>query len=196
MPPKSRNIVVGAVAVPYAMADNDAPPQYIRATVNTRTDILEWERSHARLSEAAYLVGRAIRRHFEARSNQLSSRHPNPDRVSSDASERQKSAICRGLDQALEIEAFKLGLRAMIGEMGERFLSRFLCDRFSFEGYASQIHVPGSSATAVAARFRTMLEELAQDRRMMELLSGRGIDRLKDVIRERQAGRNGPLPRG
>src|SRR5512136_2755133 len=60
-PPPSLNVRTAVAAVP----DPLEPGARILATVNRRTDILEIERSHGRISEAAYAVGRILQQAFE-----------------------------------------------------------------------------------------------------------------------------------
>jgi hypothetical protein len=60
-PPRSGNVETAIVAVP----DPYCPRERILAAANRRVDALEEERSHGRISDAAYQVGRIIQAVFE-----------------------------------------------------------------------------------------------------------------------------------
>jgi hypothetical protein len=136
----------------------------IVATVNRRVDVLEDERSHGRISEAAYAVGRITQAVFErARNVAPSCGWKEGDRV--DAAWAQEVKIVRALENARMVESYKKRIDDAFGPAGKldaRLLERILGDRMSYPQAAALQGKSGERGTSyIATRFRDALEALA-----------------------------------
>ncbi|MTW19384.1 hypothetical protein GJ689_24650 [Rhodoplanes serenus] len=147
------------------------PGAKLLATVNRRTDVLEDERSHGRISEAAYQVGREIQAAFERQSRIGSSSNWNEGgRV--DMAERHELAIGYAVRDAKRVQDLVRRVEAAVGVVGARVLRQIIGDRVPFSAYAAQIGRAGERGTTAAAdRFRWLLEATADH------FAARGPDR-------------------
>ena len=156
-PAGSSNVQPVTVAVPDP---HDADVR-IRATANRRVDILELERSHGRISEAAYMVGRIVQATFERASGVRSGGGGAGVRV--DAATAHELAIIYSIDNARAVQALMKRIESAIGTVGARFLRQVITEGVSFAGAAEQRGRGGRAGTAAAAdRFRMLLEDLAE----------------------------------
>ena len=162
--PRSKALQTAVVAVPDPIHDPYAsgPPQRIQARVNRRVDVLEYERSHDRISDAAYQVGREVQATLERGSRLGSpSRIAEGDRV--DAAAAHEDKIVGSVEAAQRVRALERRIDVAIGEMGRRFLRRILVEGFSFASYAEFTGRGGDrGAAGVASHFRQLLEDLAE----------------------------------
>lgn len=141
--------------------------------VNRRVDVLEEERAHRRISEAAYLTGRAIQTVFEEASRSAGSNWSGGDRV--DVSEAKDNQIVRRLEAAAHIEAEMARLTRLVGTIGARFLREILTGT-TYREYAERRGRGGERGTAyVADRFRAWLEDIAEERAAKGPERSRGI---------------------
>lgn len=132
------------------------------ATVNRRTDILEDERSHGRISEAAYLVGRELQEAWERQARLGSSSNWN-DGGRVDMSERHELAIGYAVQDAKQIAQTMRRLEAAVGTIGARVLRAIIGDRIPFAAFAAARGKSGERGTAqVASHFRMLLEDVAE----------------------------------
>jgi hypothetical protein len=162
VPPKSKNIVPGLVAVRDPM-ERDDPTARIVATVNTRTDLLENERSRRRISEQAYLTGRAIQGLYE-RLDRLGPGGQWAGKNRVDETERHEDVVWQGWVDARTLLRHRARIARAIGQVGMRFLEAILRDRLTFAAYAAARGLRGEhGVTAVAGRFRMLLEDLAKE---------------------------------
>lgn len=166
-PPASGAIRTAVAAVPDPME----PGARLLATVNRRTDILELERSHGRISEAAYQVGRVLQEAFE-RAGRLGSSSNWNDGGRVDIAERHELAIAYAVQDARRVQALMRRVEAAVGVVGARMLRAVIGDRTSFAAIATARGRAGDRAVRdVAERFRWLLEETA------EQFAARGPDR-------------------
>jgi hypothetical protein len=144
---------VGVVANPY-----DAEEK-IAVSVNRRVDILEWEYSHGRLSEAAYRNGRIIQAIFERATGRSQSSWSMGDRV--DAYSAKEMQIITAIQKAETVTAYMAKIVKAIGQIGARFLRDVLAEG---KTYSQMAAARGQSDTSFTAkRFRCYLEDLAQE---------------------------------
>ncbi|CAL8981856.1 hypothetical protein RHODGE_RHODGE_03993 [Rhodoplanes serenus] len=157
-PPAGAAIRTAVVAVPDPME----PGARLLATVNTRTDILEDERSHGRISEAAYQVGRMLQEAFE-RTARLGSSSSWNDGGRIDMAERHELAIGYAVQDARRLQALMRRVENAVGVVGARMLRAVIGDRTSFAAIAAARGRAGDRATRqAAAHFRMLLEETAE----------------------------------
>lgn len=148
--------VVAAVEDPWGDGK-----QRVFATVNRRVDILEDERSHKLISEAAYRTGRQVQQVFELAARVGGSNWGGDSR--SDPLHTQRSAISKAMERAGEILEMERRIRDRLGAIDTRLLARVLRDRMSFADCAALVGKPGSwGERFIKARFRDALEELAE----------------------------------
>jgi hypothetical protein len=158
-PPRSPNVDVAIVAVP----DPFSARERILAAANRRVDVLEDERSHGRISEAAYQVGRLVQAVFERGKGPRGAvaQWTQGDRV--DAAFAHEHAIVLGLDDARKIKAYLERLSNAVGMIDARLLRHLLGERMSFaECAAARGRAGERGARYYASRFRDALEVLAQ----------------------------------
>ncbi len=133
----------------------------ILATVNRRTDILEIERSHGRISEAAYAVGRMLQQAFE-RQARLGSASYWSEVGRIDSGERHELAIGHAVDDARQVLALTGKVQDAVGVVGARFLRAIIGERVPFAAFAAARGRGGERGTAqVAAHFRILIEDVA-----------------------------------
>lgn len=131
-PPRTKNIDPVTVAIPDPKAlpppfDPDKPykgPQRFIGTVNRRVDILEYERSHGRISNEAYLEGRIVQAMFERQGLPGGSTWTNGSRI--DAELAKEMAILRRVDAAAAITAQLKKLRDLLGDIDTGILRQVL----------------------------------------------------------------------
>ncbi len=152
-PMPSENVRTALVAIP----DPLSPKQRLQATVNRAVDVLEMERSHNRIGEAAYRVGRSIQstyeniREGEGEVNERVDTSLDPDRQ-----------MVASLTNAQRRVALHGHLERLVGVIGARFLRSILVEGVTFAEYAARSGKGGERGTAyVADRFRWMLEDVA-----------------------------------
>ncbi len=156
-PVKSANsdTVVAAVADPWGNGK-----ERVLATVNRRTDLLELERSHGRISEAAYRAGRTVQDVLEKAGRIGGSKW---DLTPSHHSTMENGAVARAMERAQAAVKMVAFVQGRLGMIDTRLLRRVLGDRM---GYADIAALQGKSgekgATYVARRFRDALEDLAE----------------------------------
>lgn len=159
-PPISVNVKTALAVVPDPME----PGKELYVAVNRRVDILETERSHKRISEGAYRVGREIQAVFEKASRVGSgSQWREGDRV--DQTIARELAIHRNIETARAIQAEMERLVREVGSVGALFLRCIIGDGVSFKAYAEATSGSGRrDVDRVADRFRWMLEEIVRRR--------------------------------
>jgi len=134
----------------------------LHVTVNHRVDVLEHERAHRRISEAAYRVGRIAQAVFERARGPGASSWTTDVRI--DAYTAKELAIIHGLDNAERIANLVHWLRtgAGLGRVDANILQRVLGESKSFSEVATLQGKSGDrGARYVAERFRDALEALA-----------------------------------
>ncbi len=157
-PASSRNVPTAIVAVP----DPYAPRERILAAANRRVDVLEEERAHGRISEAAYQIGRIVQAVFERarRPSGAGSQWAPRDRI--DAGFAHELAIVLALEDAQKIKAYLGRIAATVGMIDARLLRHVLGDGLSYAQCAAARGRGGERGRLYyAARFRDALEELA-----------------------------------
>jgi hypothetical protein len=151
--PKKVTTTVGVVANPLD------PREKIAVAVNRKIDILEWEYSHGRLSEAAYRNGRIIQSIFERATGRSQSSWSLGDRV--DAYSAKEMQIITSLEKAETVNAYMVRIVKAIGQVGARFLRDVLAES---KTYAQLAAARGhTDTTFVAKRFRNYLEDLSEE---------------------------------
>jgi hypothetical protein len=162
-PPRSANAFTAIVAVPDPHPDPRGPKnERIIAAVNRSVDILEVERSHDRISDAAYAVGRIVQAVFE-RARGLG---PSPgwrarDRV--DAAWAHEAAIIRALEDARKVKEYMARIRDTLGMIDTRIVEEMIGNRMSYADVAARRGRAGERGERYfAARFRDALEALAE----------------------------------
>lgn len=154
----ARNVptTTGKVADPYS------PKEQIAVSINRRVDILEWEYSHGRLTEAAYRNGRIIQYAFERASGRSQSSWSMGDRV--DAFSAKELQILTALEKAEELTALMVRIVKSVGQIGARMLRSVLAEGRTYEQLAADRGRTGERGrTAAADQFRTLLEDLSED---------------------------------
>lgn len=146
-----------------AIPDPLDPTRRHLASVNIRTDLLEYEYSHRRLSEAALRVGRQIQSALE-RTAQVGAGNQwrQGDRV--DQYQRHEEVIVSKLEVAREIKALFLWVRKCLGRenIDCKILRNILGDNMSYGSTAVLYGKRGDRGVRyIAQRFRDALETLA-----------------------------------
>jgi hypothetical protein len=130
--------------------------------VNTRTDLLEKERSQGLISEAAYQAGREFQNAVE-RITQFGGSTGwmiGGDRI--DPKTRSDNAVAYGFEHIKRLHSFLHRVDRAVGSTGTRLLRRALCDRVSYSSLAAEYKLTGERGVArIAAHCRLVLEELA-----------------------------------
>lgn len=167
-PPPSVNVRTSVVAI----ADPYNPGKRLLASVNRRTDLLEYERAHGTISEAAYLAGRVSQAVFErARGPGGASNWQGGSRI--DASTASELAVIHGLEDARKIHAYVLWMRGEIGKFDTALLVSILRDRKSYAECATmELELGERGISYIAKRFRRALKSLADSR----AARGSGLD--------------------
>lgn len=152
---RQRYTRVAAVPDPYD------PGRRLLATVNVRSDLLELEYSHGRISEAALAAGREIQKKLEhigrvGAGNQWRQ----GDRV--DQYQRHEEVIVDALTAARAAEAHFSWMRRHLCEFDCRILRNMLGDNMNYASVATLHGKKGDRGIRyVAERFRDALECLA-----------------------------------
>lgn len=160
-PPPSDNIrtAIGAVVDPH---DIDGERHQVR--INRLVDVLEDERAHRRISEAAYVAGQQLMRVFgRARGPGNASNWAGASRV--DAFVSKELAVIGGLDAARAITKLKRWLESgsVLGKIDGRLVGRILHEGKSYAECAALQGRAGDRGTRyIATRFRDALEALAE----------------------------------
>lgn len=142
--------------------DPNEPGAVLRATVNRRTDVLEDERSHHRISEAAYQVGRELQEAWECLARLGSSSNWN-DAGRVDAADRHELSIAYAVQDAKKAQQTMRLLEEVVGKIGARVLRAIIGDGMPFGAFAAARGKSGERGTAaVAAHFRMLLEDVAE----------------------------------
>ncbi len=158
-PPPTDNIrtAIGAVVDPH---DIDGERHQVR--INRLVDVLEDERAHRRISEAAYVAGQALLRVFRrARGPGNASNWAGASRV--DAFVSKELQIIGSIDAARAITRLKRWLEHELGQIDGRLVARILHEGKSYADCAALQGKSGDRGTRyIATRFRDALEALAE----------------------------------
>jgi hypothetical protein len=147
---------IGVVPDPY---DNS---EKLAVSINRKVDVLEWEYSHGRLSEAAYRTGRIVQATFERATGRSQSSWSLGDRV--DAFQAKELQLITALQKAEAVTEMMARIVKSIGTVGARALRSVLADGQTYAQVAAARGQSGEAAVTFAAkRFRLLLEELAED---------------------------------
>lgn len=161
-PPRSRNAFTAVVAVEDPIPDADGRRGRVLATVNRRVDVLEYERSHGRISDRAYAVGRIVQAVFErARGPGAGSQWREGDRV--DAVVAQELAIIHAIQDARRVQIYVKRIRLAVGRIDANLLQLILGEHRTFADVAALRGQAGREGTHYwAQRFRDALDDLAE----------------------------------
>lgn len=146
-----------------AVPDPYEPGRRILSTVNVRTDILELEYAHNRISEAAMRVGREIQSKLE-RLSQVGAGNQwrQGDRV--DQYQRHEEVIVNGLEAARAAQGLFAWIGRCLGKanLDVKILRNLLGDNMSYGAVAVLHGKRGDRGVRyIAERFRDSLEALA-----------------------------------
>jgi hypothetical protein len=161
-PPRSRNAFTALVAVEDPIADANGRRGRVLATTNRRVDVLEHERSHGRISDRAYSVGRIAQAVFErARRSGCGGQWRQGDRV--DAVVAHDLAIVHAIEDARKIRGYVEKIRQAVGRIDANILQLILGDNRTYADVAALRGRAGDAgASYFAKRFRDALEDLAE----------------------------------
>ena len=140
------------------------PPERMRVPVNRRSDVLEQERSHGRISEDAYLVGSVLRGLFERRGGARGAgAFGQGGKV--DMMVAHELAILLAIDDARTVVVLLERFERVIGTSGARFLRDILASGMGFTEYTVARYRTSEPMAVrdVKKRFRWTLEDLAAD---------------------------------
>lgn len=146
-----------------AIQDPFDPNRRLLATVNIRTDLLETEYAHGRITLAAHSVGREIQSKFERMTQTGAGNQWNSgDRV--DVYQQHEKHIVGKLELAREIEGYFAWARHVLGEFDCKLIRNLLGDSMSY-GATALLHGKRGDRGAryIASRFRDALEALANE---------------------------------
>ena len=130
----------------------------VLVTVNRRVDVLETERSHDRISDAAYNTGRLLQAAFERQGRVGGTNWAGTSRR--DPREVQREVMALLITNAHAINALLDQVRGHVGERNLRILRRVLGDRMSFEQCAAYEGKSGPRGQAfITESFRVALED-------------------------------------
>ena len=157
MPPSANaDTTVAAVVDPYGNGK-----ERVLATINRRVDILETERSHARISDAAYHNGRIVQEVFERANRLLGCNWLGGSGL--DPAEARATKIEKSVENAERVRKLVERISARLGMIDTRLLRRVLGDRMTFAQCAALQGKAGDRGERyVAARFRDALEALSE----------------------------------
>ena len=132
-----------------------------KANVPTRRlDVLATERSHGRISERAFRIGRIVETTFESAEGFAGSGYFR-ERV--DTSPDYATSALHRIDQVKKIRELSSFIERMVGVVGLRLLRSILCHRLTFGQYAADRGRAGPrGAGTTADMFRWLLEDLAE----------------------------------
>ncbi len=146
-----------------AIPDPYDPNRRLLASVNIRTDILEDEYAHGRISQSAHYAGRAIQNLLEQTTRTGTGNQWNSgDRV--DATVRKEEQVERHFEMARKIQAHFAWMRRVLGEFDCKIIRHVLGDAMSYGACAALYGKTGNRGVRyIAARFRDALEALANE---------------------------------
>ena len=155
---RRRHTRIAAIPDPY-----NPGGRRILATINVRTDLLELELAHRRISQAAFLVGRDIQNMLERATHTGAGNQWNSgDRV--DQYQRKEEQIIGQFEMARRIEAHAAWMRRCLGHdnIDCKIIRNILGDQMSY-GACAVLHAKKGDRGAryIAQRFRDALEALA-----------------------------------
>ncbi len=155
---RRRHTRVAAIPDPY-----NPGGRRLLATINIRTDLLELELAHNRISQAAFLVGREIQGKLEQQTRTGAGNQWNSgDRV--DQYQQHEKHIVRSLEIAREIESYFSWIGRCLGRASIdcKLIRNILGDQMSY-GACAVLHGKKGDRGAryIAQRFRDALEALA-----------------------------------
>ncbi len=157
-PPKSRNASTAIAAIADPMGDGE---QRILASINRIVDVLEHDRSHHLISEAAYRTGRLVQGVLEYSRRIGGSNWAGASRK--DPAEVRDTHAQRMIDDGKLAETWKARIRDRLGMIDMRLLQRVLGDGMGFADCAALEGKSGERGQRyVAARYRDALEDLAE----------------------------------
>lgn len=138
------------------------PSGRLLVNVNRRVDLLEHERAHGRISDAAYGIGRLVQAVFERyRGPGCGSQWREGDHVDADLA--HELAIIYGLENAEAVRKLVAKIRREIGRIDANIVQRLLAQRQSFAQVGQLIGRGGERGSAyIAQRFRDALEALSE----------------------------------
>lgn len=138
------------------------PGETYTATFNRRTDLLEYEKAHERLSEQQYLVGRQVQEVLErARPAGCGGGWSQGDRV--DAELSKEITILRSITSAHEVRKLFDRIRQEVGPPDADLLRDILGERQAFADVAAQRGgIRKHDTSYYARRFRDALETLVE----------------------------------
>ena len=154
-----------------AIPDPFDPNHRLLATINIRTDLLETEYAHGRITLAAHAVGRSIQSMFERMTQTGAGNQWNSgDRV--DVYEQHEKHIVAKIELAQKIVKEFNWIRRVLGELDCKIIRNLLGDRMGYGATALLYGKRGDrGARYIASRFRDALEALANEQ------AARGPDR-------------------
>lgn len=167
-PAHSPNVSTATVAVDDPKPDpNKAAGQRVLARVNRRVDILEWERSHDRLSDDAYREGRIAQAIFE-RAGVAGGGSAWREGSRVDAEIAKELAVLRHIATAKLTDEYVAFLRRALGTIDAKIVRQVLGENRNY----ADVELPRRRLTSrepggtrrtnyVAQRFRDALETLA-----------------------------------
>lgn len=148
------------------------PSSFITATVNRRVDVLAAERAAGRITEAQFLVGRALQALWEKQLGVRSggtwdSTTANIGMGSQNVSHAftiEDIRMLGRIETARAVKAMNERAGRIIGDSGVRFLRSILAEGHSFGSYAeARGRGTGDRASSdIAKRFRWLLDELTE----------------------------------
>jgi len=155
-PLPSLNVRTAVGVVPNPLSRDGAP---IQVRINRRVDLLEQERSHRRISESAYQVGRELQTHYEREAAGLG--ELNLERSGSARANTDMQAVY-GLESAQDRVHLAARIEKVIGTAGGDFLRASLSGNLSFPQLAASYGQHGERGVAViSGQWRWLLEQLA-----------------------------------
>jgi hypothetical protein len=147
-----------------AVTDPFDPTRRLLATVNIRTDLLELEYAHGRISEAALRVGRQIQGKLERTSRVgAGNQWRQGDRV--DQYQRHEEVIVDNLEAARAVDSFFMWIGRCLGKdnLDCKIIRNLLGDNMSYAAVAVHHGKRGDRGVRyIAERFRDALEILAE----------------------------------
>lgn len=154
---RQRHSRVAAVPDPYD------PNRRLLATVNIRTDILEQEYAHGRITQAAHHAGREIQGMLEkATQTGAGNQWNSGDRV--DVHQRKEEKVVTQLEIVRRIQSHFAWMHRVLGDFDCKIIRNLLGDQMSY-GAAAALHGKRGDRGVryIAARFRDALEALANE---------------------------------
>ena len=155
---RQRHTRVASIPDPY-----NPGGRRLLASVNIRTDLLELELAHNRISEAAFLIGREIQDKLEQQTRVGAGNQWNSgDRV--DQYQQHELHIVGGLELAREIQAYFSWIGRCLGRanLDCKIIRDILGEHLSYGACAVNHGKHGDRGTRyIAQRFRDALEALA-----------------------------------